>query len=454
MQYFKKIFIFLVLALLSILFRCLSTPFLGMYLDKTSIYLAALLLGFWWTIIQAASIISLHIIVINDPIALLRLPAYIIFAFIVGGLTDIMVRKKVFRGFIEFSWFLNCVLIGLILQLYFGSLIGIALLTAFILLGILFLISYKVQVPKISKGVRHTYSAVILYALTPLTYMLMEFDMYALTMFNFLAPSTLPYTDIPRAVISYGGDALLSMLITLALYIALIKIKQEFPQITELKRTIISLLLILCLLLPVVLSAHHFYESREDALSLIVPRDAHPWELTIVKMDYVWLPLGAHGTNYYYLVPGERGNPNSKYYQAWFGVYWVDGKWYSEEDISIVKDAIYKFAIIDQNFWLAQHGDPNPYTAVKSEEEFKRYEVNGIEGWLMIGSMYTHSDVAEEGYKNISIKGFFFVAYFPEYDKTAIVYACTSEEYYDTNKDGIRDELFNLLHQIVFPIGS
>jgi len=34
------------------------------------------------------------------------------------------------------------------------------------------------------------------------------------------------------------------------------------------------------------------------------------------------------------------------------------------------------------------------------------------------------------------------------------VYACTSEEYYDTNKDGIRDELFNLLHQIVFPIGS
>ncbi|MHA1616758.1 MAG: hypothetical protein ACTSX9_05565 [Candidatus Njordarchaeales archaeon] len=129
----------------------------------------------------------------------------------------------------------------------------------------------------------------------------------------------------------------------------------------------------------------------------------------------------------------------------------MDGKWYSEEDISVVKDAIYKFAIIDQNFWLAQHGDPHPYTAVKSEEEFKKHIVNGVEGWLMIGSMYTHSDVADENFKMITIKGFFFVAYFPKYKKTAIVYACTLEEYYNTNKDGIKDELFSLLHMLNFP---
>ena len=453
MNKLEKILLLIGLVLLSILLRTIFEPsFLGIYLDKLSLYLLALVLGLKFTILGAVLIVICYALVLNDIIGIFRLPTYFLFAIMVGGLMEIVTRRRdIGSGIIEFSWFLTLVFSGIVVSMLLTGLISVITLIVFIAIGFIFVISYWGKFPRLSIFLRNSYAIIALYALTPLTYTLLEFSFYGAIAYNFLSPTNIVYSNVPNAVLSYGGDALVSMLLIVLIYLSWGRIRDTDAMKRISGRKLLSLSIMVLVLLALLVPSVTWYNNREKALLPSLPENVSPWALTVVKMDYVWLPIGAHGTNYYYLVPGGRENSSSQYYQAWFGIYWINGKWYSEEDIALVKDYIYKFAVVDQNFWLSTHGDPEPYTAVKEEEQFVRYTVNGVEGWLMIGSMYTHSDVAAEGYREISIKGFFFVVYFVKYDKTAIVYACTYEPYYDTNLNGIRDELFAMLHKISWP---
>jgi len=446
----EKILMIISFSILSVFFRNISEPYFGAYIDKIGIYLTSYFLGVFWALLSSVIIILIYLIGYGELLVLFRLPTYLILAFISGVTIDIVMgRRSPKSGLIEISWFLTMMFIGFSLGLIYYN-YSLIIYGLFIAISLVFVVSYWGKAEFISNFLRSRISIEALLVLTPLTYMLTEFSFYGGFMFNFFKQDVIPYTDVYRACLAYGGDGLLSLIIFALIIASYGSIKNielfRKASISRIKYTSILLIIMLLLLIPTSIN----YTSREKALISILPQKTDPWELTIVKMDYVWLPIGAHGTNYYYLVPRERGNADSKYYQAWFGIYWVNGKWYSDNDISLVKDYIYKFAIIDQNFWLSQHGDKNPFTAVKEEESFERYSVDGVRGWLMIGSMFTHSDVASENYRDISIKGFFFVAYFPKLDKTAIVYACTLEEYYDNNFNGIRDELFKLLNSIRF----
>ncbi|MHA1616757.1 MAG: hypothetical protein ACTSX9_05560 [Candidatus Njordarchaeales archaeon] len=253
--------------ILSGLSRCVFTPFLGVYLDKIGIYLTAFFLGFWYTIIQAFLIIAFHFFVINDPIALLRLPPYVIFAIIVGGLTDTMIGRRVLRGIIEFSWFITLTLIGLTFSLDFPGLTGRVLFLIFLLLGVLFSVPYTIKVQKLARIVRSRYSMVMLYLLTPIVYMLLEFDSYALIMFNFLEPNIIPYTDIPRATITYGGDALLSLLVPLVIILGYTRGAPACPLVRISRRNIAPFIVFLLVLLGAFIPAYNFYESRENSFS-------------------------------------------------------------------------------------------------------------------------------------------------------------------------------------------
>lgn len=450
MKLSEKALMFVSFSIMSIFLRGVNEPYIGAYLDKIGIYLASYFLGLYWALLSSIIIILIYFVGYGELLAVLRLPAYLVLALISGASIDIILGRKSSRsGLIEISWFLTTMFIGFSLGMIYYN-YSLIIYGLFIVFSLIFVASYWGKAEIISNSLRSRIGLGALLALTPLTYMLTEFSFYGGLMFNFFKQDVIPYIDIYRACLAYGGDGLLSLII----FVLIITLFSSFRSIELFKKISVSRvkyvsgLLIILLLLLIPTSIH--YVSREKALVNILPQGIDPWDLTIVKMDYVWLPIGAHGTNYYYLVPEERGIVNSKYYQAWFGIYWVNGKWYSDEDISLVKDYIYKFAVIDQNFWLSQHGDRNPFTAVKEEESFERYSIDGVQGWLMIGSMFTHSDVASENYRNISIKGFFFVAYFPKLDKTAIVYACALEEYYDNNYMGIRDELFTLLNSLRF----
>ncbi len=78
-------------------------------------------------------------------------------------------------------------------------------------------------------------------------------------------------------------------------------------------------------------------------------------------MDDIWKPLGLHGVNFY-AYGGKtattshsmRSDPDSPLYQAWFGVYVVDGGDHTGKDLGP------KLADLDQASWLGAMGDPHP----------------------------------------------------------------------------------------------
>jgi len=402
-------------------------------------------LGLSYSLILAFLVPIASLIILGDILGILRIPSYIVLSLAVGAISDILKnRRKIDTGLIEFSWFILILTVGLTLSFSFHYPINIIILLVTILVLIPFVLSYWNKLPLFAEKLRNNYSLATFFALTPLLYMTTEFSVYGLAIYNFLAPTTISYSHPINTIIAHGGDTLLSMLIALITHISLAYIPRNVTISFE-KRKILSLSVLALMIAGLTIPASMNYLNRENALAPYVP-EKEPWQLTIVRMDYVWLPLGAHGTNYYYLVPDGRYDSESKYYQAWFGIYWIDGKW-GVHDEELIKQDIYRFAIVDQNFWLAQHGDPNPYTDIYAEIEFKQIEVNGVSGWFMHGSMITHSDVAKEHYREIIITGFFFVAYFRKYDKTAIVYACTYDPYYPL----IENELLELLYSIQWP---
>ncbi len=141
------------------------------------------------------------------------------------------------------------------------------------------------------------------------------------------------------------------------------------------------------------------------------------------KMDLVWLPMGAKGTNTYYY-PVDRFKRGSPGYQVWVGMYWVQGR-HDIRDVGLVS----QFAIWDQNVWLGVHGCPEPYTYVDLVVNITETKFHGFKAYLMYGGMVSRSDV--KPYEEVRLRGFFITFYDPGTDHTGIVYACATEENYD-----------------------
>lgn len=141
------------------------------------------------------------------------------------------------------------------------------------------------------------------------------------------------------------------------------------------------------------------------------------------KMDFVWLPLGVKGINNYYY-PIERFDRDSPRYQVWIGLYWIQGR-HDIYDVGLVS----QFAIWDQNFWLGIHGARDPYTYVDVVYNVTMIKFKGRDAVLMYGGMVTLSDV--EPYEEIRLRGFFITYYDTGLDRTVIIYAAATEDYFN-----------------------
>jgi len=416
------------------------------YLDKVGIILASIVLGGPYAVLVAILIPLFAVFFLQDIIGIFRIFSYVTLAIIAGTVTDVLAeRRDIKTRLIEISWFLTVLFGTIVLIMYLTFPLNILLAIIGLIIMLMLLLSTYGKLRKLFDMLRNIYSLVTLFLISLLAYVFTEFSVYIIVFFNFLSPENIEFSFIEYTTLIHIGDALISMLMAFVIYLTALHTGVKLRVMPK-RRRIITTAMLMLIIIGILIPSTIAYIRRENIISPGLP-DKSPWKLTIVRMDYVWLPIGAHGTNYYHLVPDGRYDPSSKYYQAWFGIYWIDGKWGIRKN-QLFEEDIYKFAIIDQNFWLSQHGDPAPYTAIYEEEKpFKRIIVNGVEGWFLKGSMITHSDVAMTGYEEIIISGFFFVAYFEKHDKTAIVYACTYEDYYDD----LEQELLSMLYSITWP---
>jgi len=112
------------------------------------------------------------------------------------------------------------------------------------------------------------------------------------------------------------------------------------------------------------------------------------------------------GNNYWTFGPptqsgqSSRFDPESKLYQAWFGIYThvgVDGLQVgfngNEPDIEILK----RLAEIDQEAWLKAYGDDLPLAKLERFEHKGHTTVSGQRAWIYYGEIASHSDVGFSG---------------------------------------------------------
>ncbi|HDI01988.1 MAG TPA: hypothetical protein ENF78_06150 [Candidatus Bathyarchaeota archaeon] len=198
-----------------------------------------------------------------------------------------------------------------------------------------------------------------------------------------------------------------------------------------------SLLAILALLLATPTTAILAIGAEEE-FKASFPRDPN-YVFVCTRMDLVWLPMRRKGTNYYYY-PLDRFEKGSPGYQVWVGMYWVQGY------VPLTVETVAMFAIWDQNAWLRLHGCPAPYTTIAIVENITDIVFKGYHAKLMYGSLYTRSDVGPD-YEHLRLDGFFIVFYDAKRDRTGIIYACATEENFNT----YLSELWRLVGQ--FPLG-
>lgn len=106
--------------------------------------------------------------------------------------------------------------------------------------------------------------------------------------------------------------------------------------------------------------------------------------------------LDASGVNYFTIGAvknglSERFNPNSPYYQAWFGGYIV--KFAKPQTWTVYNH--YELGVSDQKNWLRIYGDTNPYVEIDDEKskEIGVIRINGYSGKLYEGGIWSDTDV-------------------------------------------------------------
>ena len=118
----------------------------------------------------------------------------------------------------------------------------------------------------------------------------------------------------------------------------------------------------------------------------------------IFDMSGIWQSAGiaAEGVNYFTIGAvvnqhSSRFDYQSPYYQAWLGGYLVR---FSQSRSWQVNDH-FQLGVADQNTWLGQYGDPNPYAKVDYQHIVKHQpiKIGKYRAQLFEGSIFSHTDV-------------------------------------------------------------
>jgi hypothetical protein len=123
-------------------------------------------------------------------------------------------------------------------------------------------------------------------------------------------------------------------------------------------------------------------------------------------MSPIWnqKDFSAEGNNYWTM--GWRGNtvsstrfdPESKFYQAWFGVYIARSAQFADlpTDYKQYKIQIVgRLAELDQMAWLKLYRDPTPEAKLTTWQPLGPIKIEPYDGFLYYGEIQSHSDVGE-----------------------------------------------------------
>lgn len=127
-----------------------------------------------------------------------------------------------------------------------------------------------------------------------------------------------------------------------------------------------------------------------------------------LRMDDIWHYYGirARGQNYYFFPKPtqaqtyfDRFNPQSDYFQAWFGAYTVEDSnntTYALSNNTIDTRAIIQLSIADQKAWLISFaGLPQPTVSIDTSVALnvEQTHIDGRSGWRITGRIITNVDV-------------------------------------------------------------
>ncbi|HNY23068.1 MAG TPA: hypothetical protein PKO22_13060 [Treponemataceae bacterium] len=147
--------------------------------------------------------------------------------------------------------------------------------------------------------------------------------------------------------------------------------------------------------------------AEQTVLTINIPT-AYNAEAFSVQMRDAWnayAGLDLEGSNTYFL-PNATGtskssarfDPESKYFQAWIGVYAVpesSDPRYGIDGTVIDADQIVKLAIADQKAWLAAYGAESPTVRALGTPTVEPVTVAGKAGWKITVSLESNVDVGD-----------------------------------------------------------
>ena len=175
-------------------------------------------------------------------------------------------------------------------------------------------------------------------------------------------------------------------------------------------------------------------------------------------MNTIWEPLGLRGMNYFtfggaktlFSKYARRSDPHSKFYQAWFGVYVIQG---GEDRFTLMGndidiEALGRLAQFDQIAWLTAMGDSQPTATWTGFIRQDRILIEGIERPCFEGTIVSHSDLTDRRdsghvrllgmpprssweytlipYHHLTLKGIYGGWYSAAHGVTIVYYGCGS----------------------------
>ncbi len=145
--------------------------------------------------------------------------------------------------------------------------------------------------------------------------------------------------------------------------------------------------------------------QKDPSFEYVSPNwSKHPYT---VRMDEMWQSEGinATGQNYYFFPKpakghkySERFNPQSNYFQSWFGMYTIedaDHSTYALVGSDLDPQAIFDLAIADQKGWLRSFGLSQPLVFLDPSVPVNvtSIQIDGQPGWKITGRVHTNVDV-------------------------------------------------------------
>jgi hypothetical protein len=184
-----------------------------------------------------------------------------------------------------------------------------------------------------------------------------------------------------------------------------------------------------------------------------LPQD---WVAASIRMDTIWTPLHLHGFNNYAfggpIPPNDfaaRSDPSSQVYQAWLGVYTIDGgkDFFRSGNPDLEFSELSRVAELDQRAWLDGMGDPRPLASWRHKPAKSKIIIDGVDRPLFFDDMDSHSDLGStptevskqlgrppverwtgsvDAYHDLVLHCYYSLWYDSAHDVTIILYAVSS----------------------------